>query len=1492
MLVGLTALQPSIQAASALPAGGIFTAGSGKIMGSGNTLTVNQSSLRGIIDWNTFSIGKGGSVIFNNGSGATLNRVTGSIATSILGQLLASGTVYIINPQGVLIGRGATVHTGGDFLAGTLNLSNSAFLNSGALLFSGSSNATTVNLGNLTSAGGSVYLIGRSVRNSGSINTPNGTTGLAAGSRILIVDTTGDQHVYVQAPGGDVTNSGFINAAQAELKSNGGNIYALAGNNGGQIRATGTATKDGHVWLIANDGTANVAGTISAQNADGTGGTVETSGAQVRTSGATVATGRGGSWLLDPDDLTIDSGLASTIETSLNSGTNVTEQTSAPVGGGNGDITVASDVAWNSGAALTLSAYRNVAVNSGVTVSNTGAGNLTLRADNSSNGTGAVVINGLVDFSASTGNVAVLYDPPGTASTKYTAPVTYGVSQIKTNSGWTAPTDNSISSQSTAYMLVNGIADLQNVGTNRSGNYALGTDIDASSVANFAPIGTSSAFSGIFDGQGHTISNLTIDDTTDSYVGLFGNSSGKIRNVSLTNESVTGSALYLGGLVGYSSGKVSNSSVAGTLMQENTSNEDYFGGLLGWNSGTVNNSSANVAVGASNSGIDYYAGGLIGVNLGPAVNSYATGSVTLSSTASSNLVAGGLSGYNSNTITGSYASATVTVNSPATTSEITGGGLVGENDGTISNSYASSAVNGGSNVYVGGLAGYNYGDIASSYATGPVTAATANHGGGLIGNHGAGTITSSYWDSQSTSQSVASGNSASISGATGQTTTQLQSGTLPSGFSSTDWITTSGFYPFLTWQGKIIAGMVFNGTSPLASVTVDGLVNGISVGGVTTNASGYYSFFAPNSAFSAGSGVLTYLIGGNQGNTFSDGDGSGAYSGMNIYTGTLSLLNRTNNAYSGMLNALSITLGSNSGSNFLFTLNSGNLSLNSGANLSIGSNVALAIDQPINIPTSNLQIQSQAGVTQSQPIMAAGLSLSGNGNFALTNAGNGIGILAANLNGSLSLANAGPLTIGTVGNNAGISAGGTVLINTTGNLTIAPGSTVAGSGPGDAVVLANGGQFLNLEGSDALNVSSGGGRWLVYSQNPANDTRGALAYDFKQYDAFYGTSTPAQTTGNGFLYSYAPVLTVGLTGTIGKTYDGTAAATLTSGNYNVSGSVDGDTITLGSAPAVGTYSNPNAGSGKTVTANGISSANLSIGNGSASIYGYQLGSSVASGNIGTINPAILTYTADASSRSSGVANPVFTGTVTGFVNNETLVSATTGAAAFISPASASSAAGSYAINGSGLTANYGNYVFTQAASNATALAVIPASVIPPPPPPPPVAPPTAPTVLTLVVNNAARLQNQPNPIFTAAYNGPPISGLDIASIVASLKYQSVASSAPAGTYQIAASTAAVVPGYTIEVVPGALTVLNNSPQAIPTQVVSNNLLLPNLMPAAANFPGLFLQPANAGGIFQIGFSRTNGFVPFGGFQQSPLTQSSFFGDTNGTSVTYFAGAKP
>jgi hypothetical protein len=109
------------------------------------------------------------------------------------------------------------------------------------------------------------------------------------------------------------------------------------------------------------------------------------------------------------------------------------------------------------------------------------------------------------------------------------------------------------------------------------------------------------------------------------------------------------------------------------------------------------------------------------------------------------------------------------------------------------------------------------------------------------------------------------------------------------------------------------------------------------------------------------------------------------------------------------------------------------------------------------------------------------------------------------------------------------------------------------------------------------------------------------------------------STGNGVFYTLAPTITTTLTGTVSKTYDTTIAATLTAANFSAAaGAVDGDTVILNTS-TTGTYNNKNAGTGKTVSATGVSIASAT--NGAKNVFGYTLGS--ASGNIGTINQASL-----------------------------------------------------------------------------------------------------------------------------------------------------------------------------------------------------------------------------------------------------------------------------
>jgi filamentous hemagglutinin family protein len=220
--------------AQTLPTGGTVASGNVAIGSTSPTsLTVTQSSSTGIVNWSSFSIGQGNQVQFNNGSGATLNRVTGNVPSSINGVLSATGSVYLVNPSGIVVGPTGVVNTGGSFVASTLDVKDAEFRAGGSLTFSGNSNASVVNLGKIGSSKGDVILIARQVRNDGSLTARNGTAAMASGSEVLLSDgSLGNGKVLVRRPAqdGEIRNSGAIRAAEVELRANGGNIYALAGN--------------------------------------------------------------------------------------------------------------------------------------------------------------------------------------------------------------------------------------------------------------------------------------------------------------------------------------------------------------------------------------------------------------------------------------------------------------------------------------------------------------------------------------------------------------------------------------------------------------------------------------------------------------------------------------------------------------------------------------------------------------------------------------------------------------------------------------------------------------------------------------------------------------------------------------------------------------------------------------------------------------------------------------------------------------------------------------------------------------------------------------------------------------------------------------------------------------------------------------------------------------------------------------------------------------
>ena len=255
-----------------------------------DTLDVVQTSDAGIINWDTFSIGEDNVVSFDNGEGATLNRVVGGNLSEIFGTLEATGSLYLINENGIIFGENGSVRTGFDFIASSLDIDNADFLAGKDVIFSSDSDAYVINYGSLFSEAGDIALISRTVTNEGSIFAPQGSAAMIAGREVLMRDANLDDGRFLVRIGGDdtsVTEDGIIRAAEVELRTNGGNIYALAGNTDGVVHATGVSRqKDGRIFLTAGaGGKVNVAKTIKSTNRAGNGGAIRVTGDYVDVSG-------------------------------------------------------------------------------------------------------------------------------------------------------------------------------------------------------------------------------------------------------------------------------------------------------------------------------------------------------------------------------------------------------------------------------------------------------------------------------------------------------------------------------------------------------------------------------------------------------------------------------------------------------------------------------------------------------------------------------------------------------------------------------------------------------------------------------------------------------------------------------------------------------------------------------------------------------------------------------------------------------------------------------------------------------------------------------------------------------------------------------------------------------------------------------------------------------------------------------------------------------
>lgn len=240
--------------------------------------------------------------------------------------------------------------------------------------------------------------------------------------------------------------------------------------------------------------------------------------------------------------------------------------------------------------------------------------------------------------------------------------VEYTYSLIKADIGWyeSHKTEKSYAFQNSDELV--GLALLVNGSTGTRVDFegwtlTLANDINLYGIA-WTPIGQSNAFSGTFDGKGHTIEDMSAN-VTSGYAGLFGNVRGTVKNVQVTGSvTASGNVRAAGGIVGYSAG----GTVQNCLSKVNISAPQVncpVGGVVGESSNKPNDNTASSTVnlcwneGTVTGGSDS-TGGIVGKNSkGTVTNCANFGEVKGSSTASGIVGRGAVANsYNLGDVTG------------------------------------------------------------------------------------------------------------------------------------------------------------------------------------------------------------------------------------------------------------------------------------------------------------------------------------------------------------------------------------------------------------------------------------------------------------------------------------------------------------------------------------------------------------------------------------------------------------------------------------------------------------------------------------------------------------------------------------------------------------------------------------------------------------------------------------------------------------------------
>ncbi|MHB1528909.1 MAG: two-partner secretion domain-containing protein [Acidiferrobacteraceae bacterium] len=596
---------------------------------------------------------------------------------------------------------------------------------------------------------------------------------------------------------------------------------------------------------------------------------------------------------------------------------------------------------------------------------------------------------------------------------------------------------------------------------------------------------------------------------------------------------------------------------------------------------------------------------------------------------------------------------------------VTNAGSIIANVGMVGGTLSGSA----SGAAIGDLVGTTNGMITHCYATGNVAGSTSavSSIGGLVGNNNSGTITGSY--------------------ATGSVTDTLGG---PNG-----------------------GGLVGNDSGPITDSYATGSVNGVNDGGGlagSINSSGWIANSYATGSVSATSDTGG-LVGLNAFGSVTDSYATGSVSGHPSYTGGLigSVVDGTiTNGYWDVTSS-GTTNGIGPGSSGVIGTTTG---LTSAQMVISGSFTGFDFTTPVWVQYGGHTPPLLDTFLTPLTITASGISTPYSGS-GYTGGLNSPVYSVTGASGSANLFNvASPyssdVNTGTYAPSLWSNQQGYDITRAGGTLTITPATLTYHANAvtqtyGTAIPTFSG-SITGFVGSDTQ-ASATTGTLSFTTSATATSHVGSYAVDGSGLTADFANYVFQQASANTAALTINPAALTA-TSSVTKTYDGTTSADLGGSNTTLSGFVLGQNATVNSS-VTGSFASANAGSGITITGGSLTASDLTAAGGTL-LSNYTL--PMSDNGSGTINPASLTYTATPATFLTGQTPAGLSGAISGFVGGQTQGSATTGRLLWTTPATAASLPGEYAIDGSGLSANFGNYVFQQAAGNSSALTMSPGTI--------------------------------------------------------------------------------------------------------------------------------------------------------------------------------------